>query len=453
MSFRVIVLLLKIIRNKISLIWRRINGVAAFRDMIKKAKGNDKIRVMVMRNFDAWQRRCKEIYERFRRFHNSRRQRHWRQEERHHLHQAYDRHMELNKYHQQIRYFRPGILILNLAIWYFVYRFAGFKALSVVFAILISMGGLVQFFYLMRLEKRILKPISKLKEGVEEIARGNYDVRVERVVTNEIGLLVDSFNKMTQQLQESEKVKAEYEENRKMLIANISHDLKTPITSIQGYIEAILDGTVAASGNIDRYLQIIYRNSAYINKLVDDLFLFSKLDMQKLDFQFETINFGDFMDDLMEEFKFDFEEKKWGFKYSNRLLRDYLVRVDRKRINQVFKNIIENAVKYGLGKDLEIVVEVYARDRSVVAAIRDNGPGISSAQLPHIFDRFYRIDSERKKDLRSTGLGLSIARELVAAHGGEITVSSLLNQGSCFSVRLPFFSGEGDEPDEEGSDH
>lgn len=283
--------------------------------------------------------------------------------------------------------------------------------------VLFSIGGFLEFFFLRKLESRIFTPIDKLKNGLGEIAKGNYNIKVERSARNQIGLLIDTFNEMSQKLQESERIKAEYEENRKMLIANISHDLKTPITSIQGYIEAIAEGNSVPPENINKYLKIIHNNTAYMNKLIDDLFLFSKLDMQKLEFQFVTVSVRPFVNDLMEKFKLELEERGIAFDYRDNLEEDCTFNIDRKRLHQVFVNIIGNAVKYGPEQGLSIRTGLYRLDDFVYVDIKDNGPGIPEDKLPHIFDRFYRIDSERTKDFMSTGLGLAIAKELVEAHG------------------------------------
>ncbi len=138
---------------------------------------------------------------------------------------------------------------------------------------MIGIFGIHELFFLGHLEKKIINPIAKLKKGVEEIAQGNYEVRIEPDVLNDITLLVASFNDMARKLHESEKMKAGYEKKRKDLLANISHDLKTPMTSIQGYIEAILERPDLSREDSQKYLQIIYRNTAYMNKLIDDLFL------------------------------------------------------------------------------------------------------------------------------------------------------------------------------------
>lgn len=118
--------------------------------------------------------------------------------------------------------------------------------------------------------------MEKLKQGLDEVAEGNYDTKVKYDKPNDLGLLIASFNEMTEKLYESEKMQAEYEENRNSLIANISHDLKTPMTAIQGYIEALLEGTVTDAENRNKYLRTIHHNTAYVNKLIDDLFRFRR---------------------------------------------------------------------------------------------------------------------------------------------------------------------------------
>jgi signal transduction histidine kinase len=355
------------------------------------------------------------------------------------MHSKFHRHhhKEFQRYHRYFRYGRLAVVLFNVIIFYLLFSWVGIKAIGILFAGLIVIKEIIQFIFLLSLEKRIIKPIEQLKQGVDEIAKGNYNVKVECDIPNDLGLLIVSFNEMAQQLYESEKIKTEYEENRKALIANISHDLKTPITAMQGYIEAILDGTVKPLETRDKYLKTIYHNTVYINKLIDDLFLFSKLDMQKLDFQYENLPIRDFMNDLMEEYKFEFEERKIHCQYIIELENNHYVNLDRKRFYQAFNNIISNAVKHGPENDLSIQVKLYRQDDFICIDIQDNGPGIPADKLPFIFDRFYCIDTERTKDFVSTGLGLAIAKELVEAHRGRITVSSIANEGTCFTIMLP----------------
>jgi signal transduction histidine kinase len=362
---------------------------------------------------------------------------------------------EIHRYLRYNRYSRWIPVILNLILWYAVYHYAGLRAMSIALACVFSFFIISGFVFQNRLTSRVFLPINDLNQGVEQIARGNYAVRVEKHVDNELGGLIDSFNDMAQKLQEGERIKAEYETNRRALIANISHDLKTPITSVQGYIEAIREQSELPPETLNRYLKIIYNNTAYINKLIDDLFLFSKLDLQKLDFHFEELPVRPFVHDIMEEFRLELEleERSILFAYADQLEQDCLVKIDRKRLHQVFRNLISNAVKYSANEDSRIEVTLTGDGAWVSVAVSDNGPGIAPEQLPYIFDRFYRTDRERKKDLSSTGLGLAIARELVEAHGGQITAANR-EPGACFTVRLPVLKqAPGKDSDEENSDH
>ncbi len=371
-----------------------------------------------------------------------------RHEEYSHFFEIFERHRryhrECHRMHKSVRYFRPFALLFNLLILYLLFKLAGMKEIVIFIAALLIAKEIIQVLFLLRLEKRVFKPIEALKNGVEEIAKGNYDVRVECDMSNEIGLLVASFNEMARKLGEGERIKSEYEENRKALVVNISHDLKTPITSLQGYVEAMLDGDIPPE-NKNRYLQVIHRNIVYVNRLIDDLFLFSKLDMQKLNFELAGVSIRAFMGDLTEEFRFELAERQVQLVYIEKMEQDLPVLMDRKRMHQAIRNIIGNALKYGPENGLVISAGLSKLGDFACIEISDNGPGIPADKLPHIFDRFYRIDNERTKDLLSTGLGLAIARELVEAHGGRITAASEEGKGTCFTITLPLAGcvGEG----------
>lgn len=344
---------------------------------------------------------------------------------------------EFNRIHRYLRWMRPTGILISILLVFSIFKFVDVKAITIFFAIIFIIHQSSHIYITMRMEKRIMKPIEKLKDGVEQIARGNYDVKIDNDVYNEIGILIYDFNKMAETLKKSEEMKLEYEENRKALIANISHDLKTPITSINGYIEALVDGVVTSPDKVNNYLNIIHNNTTYINNLIDDLFLFSKLDMQKLDFNFGIVKFKAFMSDLMEEFDFVLKEKDIEFKFEDRLSEELEINIDGKRIYQVIRNVIGNAIKYGRQKDSIIKVELSNNNEWIKIEIKDNGPGIPEDKLSNIFNRFYRIDTERTKDFMSTGLGLAIAKEMVEAHGGKIYASSIMGKGSTFTIELP----------------
>ena len=326
---------------------------------------------------------------------------------------------------------------MSIFLLFLIFKLVGIQVITIFFVVIFIIHQGTHIYITMRMEKRIMKPIEKLKDGVEQIAKGNYDVRIENEINNEIGMLIYDFNEMAETLKQAERMKQEYEENRKALIANISHDLKTPITSINGYIEALVDGVVTSPDKVNNYLKIIHNNTTYINNLIDDLFLFSKLDMQKLDFNFEKVKIKSFMSDLMEEFNFVLSERNIEFRFEDNLSKELEVNIDRKRIYQVIRNVIGNAVKYGNQQELIIEVNLSNDDKYIKIEVKDNGPGIPEDKLQHIFNRFYRIDTERTKDFMSTGLGLAIAKEMVEAHGGKIYVTSIIGHGSTFTIQLP----------------
>ncbi|WP_371381036.1 sensor histidine kinase [Sporomusa aerivorans] len=360
------------------------------------------------------------------------------------LHGDYHRGQFLRHY-RYFRYLRPLGLLFNLTILYLLFRLTDNRDIVLFFTGLIVVKELLHFFFLLRLEKKLFRPMISLKKGLDEVTNGNYSVKVENNIPNDLAVVIDSFNEMTEKLYENEKLKAEYEENRKALITNISHDLKTPITAIQGYVEALCDDSVSLADTRNKYLQTIHHNVIYVNNLIDDLFLFAKLDMQKLDFQYRVTPIRTFMDDLMEEYKFDFTERNIEFCYNTQIQPGVLVNLDGKRFHQAINNIINNAIQHGPAAGLSIQVSLYRQDELVCIDIHDNGTGIPEEKLAFVFDRFYRIHTERPKEMSGTGLGLSIAKELIEAHQGRITVASSINTGTCFTIRLPVWQDEQEE--------
>jgi len=351
---------------------------------------------------------------------------------------------DFQQYYRHIRYTRPVFLIVNLSLWFFLFWYGGlatgFRIVVLLFAISTTIGSVFEFIFTMKIKDRILDPVDKLKRGVLEISKGHYDVTVEEGFPNEVTPLIRAFNDMAQKLKQGEALKAEYEENRRQLIANISHDLKTPITSIQGYVEALAEGV--PDDKQARYLSIVHHNTLYMNRLIDDLFLFSMLDMQKLDFHFESVKIRSFAADMMEEFKLYLEEKNIRFSFEDALSDDCMAKLDTRRFYQVVRNIISNAEKHADNGNLHIEAKLFRDNGSLRLSIADNGPGIPEGSLDHIFERFYRADRERTKDLNSTGLGLAIAKELIEAHRGTITASNQKDKGCVFTVSLPVLEAE-----------
>nr|MDA3845957.1 HAMP domain-containing sensor histidine kinase [Vallitaleaceae bacterium] len=251
--------------------------------------------------------------------------------------------------------------------------------------------------------------------------------------------LVNSFNRMSHELKDAADMKKKYENNRKELIAGISHDLKTPITSILGYVDGIQAGVADSEEKLNNYLNIIASNAAYTNQLIDELFLFSKLDINQMEYHFELLPIYDYFTDIFVEKQLELNEKGVTLAFNVAVAEDALLLMDGKMIYRVLSNLISNAVKYSDKEETNIEITVSSIDANpvgIVISIKDNGKGISSHQLPDVFDVFYRADEARNKDIGGSGLGLAIARQLIMAHDGRIWVDSVLGEGSTFTFTL-----------------
>ncbi len=180
-----------------------------------------------------------------------------------------------------------------------------------------------------RMRNNIIRPLEHLQKGVEEVAGGNYGYTIDEEVPSSISGLFDSFNKMSHELKDGQIIKEKYERNRNELIAGISHDLKTPITSILGYVEGINEGVANTEDKMQTYMDIIYNNAKYTNQLIDDLFLFSKLDINQVNYQFSEVGVKDYFEDIFVEKKIDLEEQGHKVSYETFVEEDMLMAIDR----------------------------------------------------------------------------------------------------------------------------
>lgn len=303
--------------------------------------------------------------------------------------------------------------------------------------ILILTDGVLTFL----VSKSILIPINELKKSSIKIKEGDLDFNVKVYSKDELGELCVAFEEMRFKLKESVDVKLQYENNRKELISNISHDLKTPVTAVKGYIEGIMDGVADTPEKMEKYTKTIYSKANAMDKLIDELFLFSKLDLNKLTFNFEKINLINYLEDCTEELKFDLEKNGIDLVFIIDIDEDedVITLVDRERLKRVIINLVDNAVKYMDKENGMIKIILKASDNNALVEIRDNGRGISKESLPFIFDRFYRTDFSRNSSTGGSGLGLAIAKKIIEEHGGNIMAESELNEGTAIIFTLKRF--------------
>jgi signal transduction histidine kinase len=299
--------------------------------------------------------------------------------------------------------------------------------------ILILTNGVLTYF----VSRSIIRPLRALKRAAEEIKEGNLDFEVKPYSKDEIGELSVAFEEMRRKLKHSVELQLQYDENRKELISNISHDLKTPVTAIKGYVEGIMDGVADSPDKLDRYVKTIYTKTGDMDRLIDELFLFSKLDLGKVPFHFEQVEIGQYLQDCTQELYFDMEKKGIRLEQAEVSTGPLYVTADREKLKRVLLNIIGNAVKYRDKADSYIRIKLLQIDGKAVVSIQDNGQGISAEALPHVFDRFFRADPSRNSATGGSGLGLAIAKQIVEEHGGMIWASSEAGVGTTIYIALP----------------
>ncbi|CAH2212250.1 sensor histidine kinase [Tepidibacter aestuarii] len=281
----------------------------------------------------------------------------------------------------------------------------------------------------------IIKKLDKLKYASKEIKSGNLNYKIEEHSKDEFGDLSINFEKMRIKLKESLDIQFKYEENRRNLISNISHDLKTPIMSIKGYIEGIKDGVADSPEKMDKYINTIYKKATDMEVLIDELFLFSKLDLKKVSFNFQTINIVDYLKYCVEDLSFDLEKKNAKISFNNEK-ENIFVTADLQKLKRVIVNIVENSMKYMDKQNPIIDINLIDNKECVIIEIKDNGMGIPEESIPFIFDRFYRADKSRNTSISGSGLGLSICKQIIESHGGCIWAESETNVGTSILFTL-----------------
>lgn len=282
----------------------------------------------------------------------------------------------------------------------------------------------------------IVKPIEQLKQSALQISEGELDSIIPENATGEVLELCRALEQMRVKLKESIYLQQKYDENRSFLISSISHDLRTPVTTIKGYIEGILDGVASTPEKQTQYLQTAQRKATLMNTMIDDLLLYSKLDLKQMPFNLQSIDFVRYVEDGIEETQSLFEQKKVLVTLHVESLKNRKVLLDAERFMRVFQNIIDNALFYNDKAQPTITFMLRETYSSIILEIKDNGIGIIEDEAEQIFDRFYRSDRARKVESGS-GLGLAIAKQIIEAHNGHIWAKSQLGDGTSIFISLP----------------
>lgn len=270
----------------------------------------------------------------------------------------------------------------------------------------------------------VMTPLTQLKEATKNIKEGNLDFTIEKTGVDEIGDLCDDFEEMRKRLKESAEEKVAFDKENKELISNISHDLKTPITAIKGYVEGIQDGVASSPEKLNKYIRTIYNKANDMDRLIDELTFYSKIDTNKIPYNFSKINVAEYFGDCVEEVGLDMETRGIELGYFNYVDEDVVVIADAEQMKRVINNIIGNSLKYLDKKKGILNIRIKDDGDFIQVIIEDNGKGIAAKDLPYIFDRFYRTDSSRNSSKGGSGIGLSIVKKIIEDHGGRIWATS-----------------------------
>ncbi|MEG0275706.1 MAG: HAMP domain-containing sensor histidine kinase [Coprobacillus sp.] len=292
---------------------------------------------------------------------------------------------------------------------------------------------LVIFFDLMNIT---LKYLTDLSDTIQEVTAGDYSVQVPIEYDDELGLLAANINALSKTLNDKEKEGAILKENERLafdaernaekqkndLITNVAHDLRTPLTTIIGYLELIKSNDQLSKEDIKNYSTVAYEKSKRLQGLMDDLFEFTSLDQTNVRVNMETINISELVLQIVDEFYPTFQEHQLIPKI-HVSQQSLLIKGDGQLLARVFDNLLSNAVKYGQDNN-DICIDVLNDDDTVSIKIMNYGDPISQDDLPHIFEKFYRSDSSRSTATGGTGLGLAIAKNVIDIHNGHIFATS-----------------------------
>ena len=309
-------------------------------------------------------------------------------------------------------FYRPGTMIVLL------YVLLGIGVFSVSFLLL---------------QSRSMRYISRISSAMREIAEGDLNITLDVEGDDEFADMAENLNNMVEELRQLMDRERESERTKNELITNVAHDLRTPLTSIIGYLE-LLSGPVKLNEEMQKkYLDITYKKSKRLQKLIEDLFGFTKLNYGKISMKVSKVDIVKLLSQMLEEFYPNFMEKNLAYELQSNVTAK-VITADGNLLARLFDNLINNAIKYG-SEGKKIIVKVDATDTVVTVSVTNFGYVIPKEELPLLFEKFYRVEQSRSVNTGGTGLGLAIAKNIVDMHGGTIGATSDLN-GTVFTVKL-----------------
>ena len=297
----------------------------------------------------------------------------------------------------------------------------------------VLVGILVFSVTFLMLQDRSVRYVGKISDAMNSIAEGDLNTTVDVVGDDEFSSMAESLNKMVEEIRKLMDKERESERTKNELITNVAHDLRTPLTSIIGYLE-LLSGNVQLPPEMQKkYIDIAYSKSRRLEKLIEDLFGFTKMNYGKIAMHVSQVDIVKLLGQLLEEFYPNFADKGLSYELQSNVPAK-IITADGNLLARLFDNLINNAIKYG-AEGKRIIVKINAEDETVQISVTNYGYVIPAEELPLIFEKFYRVEQSRSTHTGGTGLGLAIVKNIVDMHGGRISVKSDLD-GTVFTVVL-----------------
>lgn len=312
-------------------------------------------------------------------------------------------------------------------------KFLSYRNLSI--ALGISAFVLIVIFSLIYISKYILSPLKELNNAVNKISEGDLNFEVKYNRKDEFGTFCTAFEIMRRKLKDSLEKQNAYEISRKETLASITHELRTPISLISGYVEGLEVGITKNEEQYKRYLSVIKEKTLALNRLINDLLLVTQLDLGRFKMVYCMVKSEDFFKKLFYTIKLQCKDKSIILHFPE-TIPNVILKIDGDRIVQVVENLIQNSLKH-IKTNGEITVGLKLSEEYLYVSVEDNGEGISKEDLPYIFDKFYRGEKSRSRDYGGAGLGLAICKEIVEEHGGKIWAESTPNISTIITFTIP----------------
>lgn len=319
---------------------------------------------------------------------------------------------------QKYWYFNADLAFGN----YKEYFFTLFIKLLVAYLIIYGL-----FTHLM--SRSITRPLGKLKASALHLSEGDYSYRISEYSKDELGEVSQVFDQMAQKIENLIQQRNQYDESRRALLANISHDLKTPLAAMKMTTEALQDGLADTPEKRERYMQVIDDKVEQMQQLIETVLLFSKLDFKQEPFYFQKVSVASFVEDIIEEWQFLYatEDVRIHLEYDPQA--NWNADIDLEKMRRVFLNLLDNSKKYAGVTPLLIKIELTATPTHIIFSVSDNGSGVKKSEVHKLTEQFYKADASRSTQALSHGLGLSISEQIIKGHQGALTLDSDIHDG------------------------